>query len=110
MSFDWLCGFRSSAPSASLDNFIFFNPFFPFPFSVSFLFSHFCLLILLGSFYLYDFYLDFCYAKKNPGLSRFFSFLEFSVIYWIRNNSPFLCYVKKKKKKKKKSTCVDTTA
>merc|ERR1711976_734710 len=22
--------------------------------------------------------------KKNPGLSRFFSFLEFSVIYWIR--------------------------
>merc|ERR1712151_295348 len=42
-------------------------------------------------------------AKKNPGLSRFFSFLEFSVIYWIRNNSPILCYVKKKKKKKKKT-------
>merc|ERR1712050_499901 len=33
----------------------------------------------------------FCYAKKNPGLSRFFSFLEFSVIYWIRSNFPFFC-------------------
>merc|ERR1712117_815409 len=43
-------------------------------------------------------------AKKNPGLSRFFSFLEFSIIYWIRNNSLILCYVKKKKKKKKKNT------
>merc|ERR1711920_1152974 len=31
-------------------------------------------------------------AKKNSGLSRFFSFMEFSVIYWIRNNSPFLFY------------------
>merc|ERR1712194_550694 len=61
-------------------------------------------------------------AKKNSGLSRFFSFMEFSVIYWIRNNSPFLFYLllgvllfcfffffwgfifllKKKKKKKKK--------
>ena len=27
------------------------------------------------------------------GLSRFFSFLEFSVIYWIRNNFLILCYV-----------------
>merc|ERR1711972_353102 len=34
-----------------------------------------------------------CYAKKNRGLSRFFSFLEFSVIYWIRNNFPILCYL-----------------
>merc|ERR1712176_1746425 len=34
-----------------------------------------------------------CYAKKNPGLSRFFSFLEFSVIYWIRNNFIILCYL-----------------
>merc|ERR1712232_1174008 len=33
-------------------------------------------------------------AKKNSGLSRFFSFMEFSVIYWIRNNSPFLFYLK----------------
>ena len=32
-------------------------------------------------------------AKKNSGLSRFFSFMEFSVIYWIRNNFPFLCYL-----------------
>ena len=31
--------------------------------------------------------------KKSPGLSRFFSFLEFSVIYWIRNNFLILCYV-----------------
>merc|ERR1712187_297709 len=39
----------------------------------------------------------FCHAKKNPGLSRFFSFLEFSVIYWIRSNFPFFCKKKKKK-------------
>ena len=26
-------------------------------------------------------------------LSRFFSFLEFSVIYWIRYNFPILCYL-----------------
>ena len=32
-------------------------------------------------------------AKKNPILSRFFSFLEFTVIYWIRNNFPILCYL-----------------
>ncbi len=32
-------------------------------------------------------------AKKNSGLSRFFSFMEFSVIYWIRNNFPFLFYL-----------------
>ena len=32
-------------------------------------------------------------SKKSPGLSRFFSFLEFSVIYWIRNNFLILCYV-----------------
>merc|ERR1711978_626600 len=31
------------------------------------------------------------FAKKNTGLSRYFSFLEFSVIYWIRNNSPIIC-------------------
>ena len=33
------------------------------------------------------------HAKKNPILSRFFSFLEFTVIYWIRNNFPILCYL-----------------
>lgn len=31
--------------------------------------------------------------QKIMGLSRFFSFLEFSVIYWIRNNFPILCYL-----------------
>merc|ERR1712167_459786 len=30
-----------------------------------------------------------CNAKKNSGLSRFISFLEFSVIYWFRNNFNF---------------------
>jgi hypothetical protein len=38
-------------------------------------------------------------GKKNPGLSRFFSFLEFSVIYWIRNNFPILCGVRPTKTK-----------
>ena len=31
--------------------------------------------------------------ESRAGLSRFFSFLEFSVIYWIRNNFPILCHV-----------------
>ena len=30
-------------------------------------------------------------TKNEP--SRFFSFLEFSVIYWIRDNFPILCYL-----------------
>ena len=32
----------------------------------------------------------------NFHLTRFFSFLEFSVIYWIRNNFPILCHVLKR--------------
>ena len=29
----------------------------------------------------------------NTGLSRFFSFLEFSVIYWLRYNFNIICYI-----------------